>query len=114
MLLFHSMQAAVVLPTVNNILQYHPSLQSPPSLTAMCNRTNTNSSKRRKGNSAIAMPIDQQQGSERKTRLSWEELHHPSSSSLVSVGEEQMHKDECLVDKHSDMRHFCERHETCL
>ena len=45
-------------------------------LTGTSNRTNTNCPKRRKGNSAIAMPIDQQQGSERKTRLSWE--LHPS------------------------------------
>ena len=43
-------------------------------LTGTSNRTNTNCPKRRKGNSAIAMPIDQQQGSKRKTRLSWE-LH---------------------------------------
>ena len=45
-------------------------------LAGTSNRTNTNCPKRRKGNSAIAMPIDQQQGSERKTRLSWE--LHPS------------------------------------
>ena len=37
-------------------------------------RTSTNSPKRRKGNSTLAMPIDDQQRSERKTRLSWE-LH---------------------------------------
>ena len=45
-------------------------------LTGTSNRASMNAPKRRKGNSAIAMPIDQQQGSERKTRLSWE--LHPS------------------------------------